>query len=1012
MNSTEEVVLAIKIAIPVSSYLLNTNRVQKAIELCKENLFLFNHKTLENMKFTICFKTMAYLQMLAGYTLTNDYRNALEIGRKLLIISRETGQKALEGKVTFSLALLYRCQCDYNEAIELYTKALSIAIESKENELESICYLHLGGIFQSLGVYVKATEYSEKALAMAEKNGDRETEAKCYVSLGCIRAHLSEYVKAKEYQEKALAIAENIGDMKTKALCYENLGLVFYYLCEYYKAKKYQEKGLAIAEESGDRQTEVACYGDLGGVFLSLGEHVKAKECQEKALAIAEQIGDREAKAKCYTNLGNSILPLGEYVKAIECHEKALAIAEEIGDRKTKAACYRHLGVVFESLGEYVKAKEYQEKGLAIAKEIGDKHMEAQCYGCLGDIFQSLDEYVKAKEYHVKALAIVEKIGDRKLEAICYVNIGLFFESCRKSVQATEYYEKALAIAQNIGDKNIEAACYDHLGKVFRFLGESARAKDCLERALVLCREAGEMERETALHLFISLCMIEDDNLPEAESHFFACVKTGEVLRGFLKDHDQFKISLLDKLSGYYRAIGHGICRAGYSKEGLYAEEIGRARALADLMTVQYSIQNEISVEPQAWVGIERIVKKEHDWACLYISYREKIINLWVIKAHNQIFFQEMNVNDCFATKRTVSKVADFFCTEIFRETHCLAPEQCEDRSWFPSNVHSKQTHQPSQENGLKGCRPVEEDEDEQQPILTLADGYRMIIAPVADLLDKPEIIIVPDRLFFIVPFAALKDERGKYLSESFRIRIVPSLTTLKLIQDSPADYHSQTGALIVGDPEVGEVLYKGNLQHVSRLPFASEEAEMVGDLLDIQPLLGKKATKETILQSIHSVSLIHFAAHGDAERGEIVLAPPPLNDRKPQEEDYLLTVADISQIRLRAKLVVLSCCHSAQGQIKTEGVVGIARAFLGSGARSVLVALWAIQDEATKQFMGRFYEHLVRGESASESLHQAMKWMRENGFSDVEQWAPFMLVGDNVTLDFQKLRSVETYCF
>ena len=235
-------------------------------------------------------------------------------------------------------------------------------------------------------------------------------------------------------------------------------------------------------------------------------------------------------------------------------------------------------------------------------------------------------------------------------------------------------------------------------------------------------------------------------------------------------------------------------------------------------------------------------------------------------------------------------------------------------------------------------------------------------------------------------------------------------MRTLKLIQDCPADYHSQTGALIVGDPKVGEVLYKGNLQQVSRLPFASEEAEMVGGLLGTKPLLGKQATKETVLQSIHSVSLIHFAAHGDADRGEIVLAPPPGIDRKPQEEDYLLTMANISQVRLRAKLVVLSCCHTAQGQIKTEGVVGIARAFLGSGARSVLVALWAIQDEATKQFMGRFYEHLVRGESASESLHQAMKWMRENGFSKVQQWAPFLLVGDNVTLDFHKLRLVETY--
>ena len=65
------------------------------------------------------------------------------------------------------------------------------------------------------------------------------------------------------------------------------------------------------------------------------------------------------------------------------------------------------------------------------------------------------------------------------------------------------------------------------------------------------------------------------------------------------------------------------------------------------------------------------------------------------------------------------------------------------------------------------------------------------------------------------------------------------------------------------------------------------------------------------------------------------------------------------------------------------------ARAFLGSGARSVLVALWALEDSATEQFMSRFYEHLVRGESASESLHEATKWMRCNGYSEVRQWAP-----------------------
>ena len=76
-----------------------------------------------------------------------------------------------------------------------------------------------------------------------------------------------------------------------------------------------------------------------------------------------------------------------------------------------------------------------------------------------------------------------------------------------------------------------------------------------------------------------------------------------------------------------------------------------------------------------------------------------------------------------------------------------------------------------------------------------------------------------------------------------------------------------------------------------------------------------------------------------------------------------MLTMADVSQVRVRAKLGVLSCCHSGSGDIRAEGVIGIARAFLGSGARSVLVALWAISDSATEQLMNRFYEHLVEGE-------------------------------------------------
>jgi len=341
-----------------------------------------------------------------------------------------------------------------------------------------------------------------------------------------------------------------------------------------------------------------------------------------------------------------------------------------------------------------------------------------------------------------------------------------------------------------------------------------------------------------------------------------------------------------------------------------------------------------------------------------------------------------------------------------FRSLGILAEELCEDRSL---NVFERES-ESSEEDRNEGPRvPGQESKHDQGPKMNLPLCHKLIIAPVAHLLEGPEIIVVPDRALYNVPFAALPDEKGDCFAEYYRLRLAPSLTTLQLIHDSPSYYHCQTGALIVGNPEVGRVRFNSRPVTISRLPFAESEVKMVGEKLNLEPLIGPHATKQAVLQTMNSVALIHIAAHGDFKRGEIALAPAFRTfNRLPREEDYLLTMSDISKVQLRAKLVVLSCCHSARGKIKAEGAVGIARAFLGSGARSVLVALWALEDRATEQLMSHFYDHLVDGKSASESLHEAMKWMRCNGFSEVSQWAPFVLIGDNVTFEFEK--KGETY--
>jgi len=190
-------------------------------------------------------------------------------------------------------------------------------------------------------------------------------------------------------------------------------------------------------------------------------------------------------------------------------------------------------------------------------------------------------------------------------------------------------------------------------------------------------------------------------------------------------------------------------------------------------------------------------------------------------------------------------------------------------------------------------------------------------------------------------------------------------------------------------------------------------EVEMIGKLLNIPPLTGREATKERVLERITSVALVHIAARGRKESGEIFLAPNAgwennqdqgtrSKIRIPKEEDYLLTVSDVLQVRLRARLVVLSCSHSGRGEVNSEGVVGIARAFLAAGARSVLASLWTISDEATMEFMTIFYQHLKDGERASVALHQAMKTLRESEkFCAAKYWAPFVLIGDDVKLEF-----------
>ncbi|CAH3163816.1 unnamed protein product [Porites lobata] len=893
-----------------------------------------------------------------------------------------------------NLGNVFQSVGEYAKAEEYLHKALTINTEIGNKDGEASCYANLGAVFLHVGEYSKAEEYLHKALTINTEIGDREGEALSYMNLGNVFQSVGEYSKAEEYLHKALTINTEIGDKHREASCYANLGAVFLHVGEYSKAEEYLHKALTINTEIGDREGEALSYMNLGNVFQSVGEYAKAEEYLHKALTINTEIGDKHREASCYANLGAVFLHVGEYSKAEEYLHKALTINTEIGDKNVQASCYINLGNVFQSVGEYAKAEEYLHKAFTINTEIGDREGEALSYMNLENVYQSVGEHAKAEEYLHKALTIKTEIGDKHGEAACFINLGAVFVSVGEYAKAEEYLYKALTINTEIGDKHGEATCFINLGDGFRCVGEYAKAEEYLHKALTIKTEIGDKLGVASCYINLGACSFKiTGNISEALSNLRTSIQICEKMLLSLGSKDCHNISFFDEHASPYRLFCSLSCSSGKPYEALHVAELGRARALAKLMSNRYSIEKEISINPQSFVGIEEVIKKNGNSTCLYISYDySDNIFLWVLKQSKPVAFRKTKLCESYVSKHGKISVYDLFGNESFlRKFHVLPQEQCEDRSLFSSFANQRLL--------------VDEEEGNTDPEPpTLSQVYDMLIAPVSDLLEGSEIIVVPDNCFFQVPFAALHDESNRYLSDSFRMRIVPSLTTLKLILDSPADSHSQTGALIVGEPNVMNVYFKGELGSLCPLPGAKAEAEMIARLLPQSHLLiGEQATKQAVLQRIPSVSLIHIAAHGDAERGEIALTPHDSTMGIPHEADYLLSMTDISQVRLSAKLVVLSCCHTARGQIKTEGVVGIARAFLGSGARSVLVALWALQDRATEEFMGRFYENLVQGISASECLHRAMKWMRNNGFPEVRQWAPFMLIGDDVSFHFSK---------
>lgn len=273
---------------------------------------------------------------------------------------------------------------------------------------------------------------------------------------------------------------------------------------------------------------------------------------------------------------------------------------------------------------------------------------------------------------------------------------------------------------------------------------------------------------------------------------------------------------------------------------------------------------------------------------------------------------------------------------------------------------------------------------------------HEALIAPLEPYFEHTNLIIVSHGALHYLPFNALwSNTKQRYLIEDYTVTMAPSASALRFVLGKKK-------------PPVSNVLALGNPD--GSLPRAESEARAAATIFRSSPWLRKDARESRLRQEAARAGVVHLAAHAryDPVRPlftRIELAADEDAAARGEPADGALHVYEVFDLDLKAtQLVVLSACETALGA-RDEGddLIGLTRAFLYAGARSVVTTLWSIDDESSAALMASFYRRLRGGVAAAQALREAqLEILRRDEWREPHFWAAFALTGDGGALAVQ----------
>ncbi len=300
-------------------------------------------------------------------------------------------------------------------------------------------------------------------------------------------------------------------------------------------------------------------------------------------------------------------------------------------------------------------------------------------------------------------------------------------------------------------------------------------------------------------------------------------------------------------------------------------------------------------------------------------------------------------------------------------------------------------------------------------------NSYNLFWQPVEEKIGNiSKLFISPDGVYNQLSILTLKNSTGQYLVDTKNLALVSNSKEIIILKNNQGKGLLKTASLF-GYPDYGKEGY------VADLPGTKTEVENISKILKsggyaVNTKMKLDASETNVKNT--NPGILHIATHGffladaDAIEGERAVGieinqaqKNPLlrsglllaNCEKVLDNTYgnqssnngVLTAYEVMNMNLsKTDLVVMSACETGLGQVVSgEGVYGLQRAFLVAGAKSVIMSLWTVSDDATMLLMTNFYQNMNKGKSKLDAFYLAQKQVKLK-YPEPFYWGAFVMMG------------------